>query len=206
MLNGSKIRTLIFDLSEVLIAGFVGIDQAIARHTGTSPDKIIRALDFDLLHALFRGHVTEDVFIEQMTWRLDHRVTATEIKQLIRQNFHQRVPSMDLLLNGLSDYELVLLSDHAREWVAYIHSVHPFLNRFQRQFFSFELGTRKNQPETFARVLTELERQPSECLFIDDNPDNVAVAQAVGLDAIQFQGAAQLQIELARRGILDHHR
>ncbi len=202
MLSANEIRTLIFDLSEVLIAGFVGIDQAIADHVGASPDQIMPMLDLELLFPLFRGHVTEEMFIERMTRRLNHGVTKTEIKQLIRQNFHQRVPGMESLLNRLSGYELVLLSDHAREWVAYIHDVHPFLKRFNRQFFSFELGSMKSEAETFVRVLTALKRQPSECLFIDDNPNNVAVARSVGLDAVQFQGAEELRNELERRNVL----
>lgn len=205
MSNANGIRTLIFDLSEVLIAGFVGIGQTIANHIGASPDQVMPALDLELLFPLFRGHVTEEMFIERMTRRLNHGVTNAEVKRLIRQNFHRRVPGMELLLNQLNDYELVLLSDHAREWGDYIHVVHPFLNQFNRQFFSFELGSMKSQAETFVQVLATLQSQPSECLFIDDNPNNVAVAQSVGLDAVQFQGPEQLRIELERRNILHRY-
>ena len=44
---------------------------------------------------------------------------------------------------------------------------------------------------------------PAEAIFIDDSPDNVAAAAAVGLHAHHFTGAAALRAELQRLGLLD---
>jgi FMN phosphatase YigB (HAD superfamily) len=41
----------------------------------------------------------------------------------------------------------------------------------------------------------------ADCLFVDDNPANVAVAESVGLAGIRFTGAGQLARELATRGV-----
>ena len=44
----------------------------------------------------------------------------------------------------------------------------------------------------FERYLLE----PSESIFVDDNADNVVGARNVGMHAVQFKNAAQLEQEL----------
>ncbi len=111
---------------------------------------------------------------------------------------------MEMLLDQLAmRHELVLLSDHAREWIEYIQEIHPFLRLFQSHHFSYELRQIKRQPSTFTKVLQRIQRQPSECLFIDDSPSNIASAAAIGLAGIQFENAQQLAKELTARSILN---
>jgi HAD superfamily hydrolase (TIGR01509 family) len=95
-----------------------------------------------------------------------------------------------------SRYELALLSDHAREWVAYVQSIHPFLKRFRHTFFSYDLGRTKRDPQAFLTVLDVTSVPAHRCLFIDDNPKNVNVAESVGIPGIRFVNAEQLAAEL----------
>jgi len=109
---------------------------------------------------------------------------------------------MESILRGLdSRHQLVIHSDHAREWVAYVRAVHPFLKRFERAFFSFELGHTKDEPDAFRKVLAALDRRPRECLFIDDQERNVRAAKSVGLATIRFVDPAQLACALEKRNI-----
>jgi hypothetical protein len=39
-----------------------------------------------------------------------------------------------------SPFNLMLLSDQGREWMAYLDATHPFLGLFERRFLSFEMG------------------------------------------------------------------
>ena len=80
--------------------------------------------------------------------------------------------------------------------MAYIKTIHPFLDVFAAQFYSFELKRMKSDPSTFHMVLAALDRQPEECLLIDDSATNVAVAAAVGLSAIRFTTAKELLSKL----------
>lgn len=93
-------------------------------------------------------------------------------------------------------YALPLHTDHAKEWIHYIRSVHPFLQLFRRTFFSFDL---KKGAEAFLEVLEALAVPPRRCLFIDDNAENVSVAESVGLPSIPFVDAEGLIAELRRR-------
>jgi len=69
-------------------------------------------------------------------------------------------------------------------------------------FVSCRTGVRKPDPEAFLGPCRTLGVEPQACLFIDDQPANVAAARRAGLGAIHFRDARSLREELAAQGIL----
>jgi putative hydrolase of the HAD superfamily len=59
--------------------------------------------------------------------------------------------------------------------------------RFDRSFYSCDLGVAKPSVRFFDRVLTELQAQPEEAVFIDDSVANVSAARSLGIDAHRWQ-------------------
>ncbi|MEJ2208029.1 MAG: HAD-IA family hydrolase, partial [Anaerolineae bacterium] len=195
------IETIIFDLSEVLILGMHGIEEVLARRLGIPKDGILRQLGGDVFRNLMRGKVSEDAYLQWVLETYGWRMEPAELKRLLRDNFRHRVPGSISLLEELAGrYELALLTDHGREWMAHIVTIHPFLAWFDDVLTSYDLGRLKADPGTFPVVLDVLDRPPEACLFVDDSVRNVEAARAAGIDAIVFQSAAQLRHELARRG------
>ncbi|HEX7004948.1 MAG TPA: HAD family phosphatase [Trueperaceae bacterium] len=195
-------RAIIFDLSEVLIAGLIGIETSLAERFGMDPEAVLRAFGGTHLDELLHGRSSEEEYLQSVLGVHGWDAGAAELKELIRANFRRRVEGMDEIVEALAErFDLVLLSDHGTEWVNFIRSIHPFLGQFSHQFYSCELGCTKRSPEAFLAVLRELGGTPGDYLFIDDNPGNVEVARGVGLDGIRFTGAESLRDELDRRGI-----
>ncbi|HJM56212.1 MAG TPA: HAD-IA family hydrolase [Planctomycetota bacterium] len=56
--------------------------------------------------------------------------------------------------------------------------------------------------EAFLEPARQLAVRPEACLLIDDSPENVVAAQALGMDAISFKHAGTLTRDLAARGLL----
>ncbi len=56
----------------------------------------------------------------------------------------------------------------------------------------------KPDPRIYRLLLDRYGLKAEECVFIDDNPDNVAGAEAVGFRGIRFHDAEQLRKELER--------
>ena len=196
-------RTLIFDLSEVLIAGLLGIEKPLAARLQIDEQTVLPAFAGQLLEDLCCGRLSEDEYLARILQRQQWSITAPEVKRIIRDNFHHRVPGMEELVSLLArQHELILLSDHAAEWVAYIRDVHPWLRIFQARFFSFELQQTKREPSTFRLVLDAIKRRPEDCLLVDDRAPNLGVAAAIGIRGICFASAAALARELAARGLL----
>jgi putative hydrolase of the HAD superfamily len=200
------IKTIIFDLSEVLISGLCGVEVALSQRLGSSPLEILSALGGDLLRQLCRGEISEDVFLKSVITNNDWSVSLVELKQSIRDNFNRKVAGMENFLNHLTvEYELVLLSDHAKEWILHIQKLHPELQIFQTQIYSFDLGQTKQDPSTFQRVLGMIDRRSDECVFIDDNFGNIERARSVGIQAFHFTDAKTLLADLQKALLLTGH-
>jgi 2-haloacid dehalogenase len=67
---------------------------------------------------------------------------------------------------------------------------------------SGEEGVAKPDPRIFAIAEKRFGHPPEALFFTDDNPSNVAAARSRGWHAHLFDGAAGLQAELVRLGLL----
>ncbi len=188
---------IIFDLSEVLISGLIGVEKNLSAIVHLPEEEILKCFEGDLLQKICRGEISEDVYLQQILAMQGWQISAETLKVNIRTNFHREVEGTgSILLHLAKKHEVVLLSDHAREWITYIKSVHPFLNAFKRTFFSYELGKTKKDSRTFEEVLEKMACQANECWLIDDSAENIAIAASVGINGIQFHNSKQLQEEL----------
>ena len=78
----------------------------------------------------------------------------------------------------------------------------PFLNWFRGVVVSGEVGVVKPDPAIYRHLTSGFGLVAERCLFIDDQPANVAGARAVGMQAVRFVGADALRAELSARGVL----
>ena len=70
------------------------------------------------------------------------------------------------------------------------------LGQFEESFLSFQLGLLKPDPQFFLHILNKMGAPPSECVFIDDTPENVEAARSVGMTGLRFTTNDNLQNSL----------
>jgi glucose-1-phosphatase len=68
---------------------------------------------------------------------------------------------------------------------------------FHRAYYSHEMGMRKPHPEGYLHILADQGLTAAETLFVDDNADNIAGAQAVGLMTHHLQPEERIETALA---------
>lgn len=97
-----------------------------------------------------------------------------------------------------------ILSNMAPDLLRYMRNSPDFkwLSDFSQLTWSCELGISKPDPKIYLYTCQALGVAPAEALFLDDKPENVEAAQALGLSAIQFTTMDDLSQELARRSLL----
>ncbi len=61
-----------------------------------------------------------------------------------------------------------------------------YSTRFDRTFYSYELGLAKPDVRYFNAIVAQLGLAPEQVIFIDDGERNVAAAREAGLHAEQF--------------------
>ena len=90
-----------------------------------------------------------------------------------------------------------VLSDHT-DWLDEIEHAQPFAHAFGRVFNSYYLGACKRETAAFTAVLEALDVAPAQAVFIDDNPDNVARAAALGITGIVYREREAFVADLER--------
>lgn len=106
------------------------------------------------------------------------------------------------LIAGLrEEYTTALLSnawDNLRRLLVELWDIEEV---FDHIFISAEIGLAKPDPSIYQYVIRTLGHSPSEMVFLDDFPENVAAARESGMNAIHFRSREQALAEL--RELLD---
>ncbi len=77
-------------------------------------------------------------------------------------------------------YRLYVLSNMSREFIAFLRRF-PVYGLFDGEVVSCEVHTVKPEPRIYEILLERYGLDPSETLFIDDRPANIAAAEALGI-------------------------
>ncbi len=187
-------KTIIFDLSEVIIKGLLGIEDYFASILKLDKPSIIRSFGGDNIRALFLGKLSEEHYFQQIINTNQLNTNIDELKRIVRSEFNSEIPDMPSFILSLSKtYPLVLYSDHAKEWISYILERHSFLNVFKKMVFSYEQNCLKSDTDAFHKLLTRLNLKSSDVIFIDDTLENVRNAERCGISTIQFNGRFDLE-------------
>ena len=203
------IKNIIFDLSEVIISGYRGIEEVVLESQyGTFENQKLLENEADLdsmrenetFLNLLRGKLTEEEYLNYVLKNKNWNVSVEQLKTVIRSNLNKPIPgTMEIVkqLKAKGNYQLILLSDHAREWMEYIEENNKDLNIFDKKIFSYDIGAVKSDKQTFKTVLEQTGIVADETLFIDDYEKNVKNAEAVGIHGIVFENADQLKKTLS---------
>jgi HAD superfamily hydrolase (TIGR01509 family) len=194
----SPVRAILFDLSDVLVVGLTGVGAVLERRLGYPAAEIERQLRSQPL----LGECTEDEYLRRVKQEYAWEIDLGDLKKSIREHFDQPVPGMVEIVTALAkSYPLYLLSDHGREWIEYIEARHLVLSLFTQKFYSFSLHMRKNDPATYRTVLSLMDCEAQECIFIDDRRAFLDAAARVDLLTILFEDSRHLARDLGERGV-----
>ena len=97
-------------------------------------------------------------------------------------------------------YPLYGLSNWSAEKFAAVRKRYPLFAWFDTIVLSGEEKLIKPDPRIFELLLSKIGRSAGECLFVDDSPHNIAVAQSLGFDTVLFESPVRFKTELLQKG------
>jgi putative hydrolase of the HAD superfamily len=200
------IRAIYFDLGGVIVrTEFQAPRQHLAERFGLEYDGLIK-LVFDSETAIQAtlGLISEDEHWTTVARRL--HLPEWETQAVRDEFFAGDVTDLHLLdfMRGLrKQYKVGLISNawsDLRPWIV----SKKFEDAFDAMTISAEARVAKPDPRIYRIALEELGVAPAESIFLDDFPENVAGARAVGMKAIRFSRPDQALAEL-NQILTDHH-
>lgn len=152
-----------------------------------------------------RAKLNDVTYWQKVGASVGRTYSAAEIAELTRLDIASWVhlqPETVTLVEDLAaaGHRLALLSNAPAE-VADAVAALPVAAHFEHCTFSCYLPAAKPDPGCYQAVLALLGAGPAEVVFLDDRPENVAGAEALGIRAVRFAGAGQARAALARFGI-----
>lgn len=161
-------------------------------------------------HAFDRGAVTSSEVVSRMAARLGQ--PAESLDDLLQGIGEALTPMPDsvavlrelhaLRESGHAVNGLYYLSNMPQRYARYLVRQHDFFACFDGGVFSSDVGLIKPEPAIYKLLQQRFALAPARTLFIDDLPANVQAAQSLGWQAVVFESAAQLRVELVERGLL----
>lgn len=156
-------------------------------------------LDYD------RGELDGSTYWQKVGAWVGRTYSEAEIAELCRLDaeswLHLQAGTVALIEDlAAAGHRLALLSNAPAE-VAEVVAALPLAASFEHCAFSCFLRTVKPEPECYQAVLAQLDASPDEVVFLDDRPENVAGAEAVGIRSVHFTTPPEARAALARLGM-----
>ena len=200
-----SISTIILNLSDTVVAGIPGVESRLSSRHGIAPETVIPAFCHPSVEEACLGMLPEAAYLEKVIESGKWSISPDELRQELFENFRSVVEGMPELLEELSQrgFSLILESNHLREWINQIETIHPFLVEvFEQRVFSFETGQLNKTPAAFAAIAARIERPPAECLYIGNSSTSCEAAEAAGMQVILFHNASELRKCLAELNLI----
>ena len=99
-------------------------------------------------------------------------------------------------------HRIFALSNWSAETFPLAQKKFPFLKEFDGAVVSGYEKCVKPDPQIYHTLLSRYKLHAQDCIFIDDNPNNIQTGKQLGFDAILFTGPQELRAQLHARGVL----
>jgi 2-haloacid dehalogenase len=99
-------------------------------------------------------------------------------------------------------YALFALTNWSAETFPIVKAKYDFFNCFRDIVVSGEVKCIKPEPQIYQILLQKHLLKARECIFIDDNSDNVQAAIMLGMNGIVFENPNQLVKDLKKHSVL----
>lgn len=197
-------EAVIFDMDDVLCRYDLGRRlRALARITGKMP-RDIRAAIWDSGFedaADTGGYPDPGHYLQEFGHRIGYPLTREEWVEARREAM-QPWPDMLALAERIGQQaRIAIYTKNGPLTKAALADLFPDLTKiFSEHYHSFEFGTKKPDPQSFAILMKRMGLEPARCWFIDDKRSNVTGARMAGIGGHHFRSRDKLEPELRALG------
>lgn len=179
------IKNIIFDLGNVILKG----KPSIILENLNLDDELyndIKEKFFNDWSKLDLGLISLDDYFYQCNFK---SIISNEIKERLI-NYYKYRPFNEDVLNVLHDlkrkgYNIYLLSNNNKETANYLRKL-DFYQDISGDVYSCDYNVIKPNIEIYNILLNKFNLIPQECLFIDDDQDNIETATKLGIKSIKY--------------------
>ncbi len=198
-------KCVIFDLGGVIVPfdfkrGYAKMEKLCPYPAAEIPQRLRTT---DLVTRFETGHIEPVAFVAELSRILDLKITYPEFCDLWTSIFLPETLIPESLLERVrARRRLLLLSNTNHIHYSMLERTYPLLAHFDDRVLSYRVGAAKPSEQIYREAIARAGCKPEECFFTDDVEAYVEGARRVGIDAVRFESAEQIEKELRQRGVL----
>ena len=182
------IKNVIFDYGDVICR--FDADHMLGSFCDDPADiELMKKTIFPDWPMLDKGSIEYEDYIERTLGKLPDRLHDT-VRRFFK-DWYRHMPYIDETISLISElkkknYKLYILSN-APVYFSQIISYFDIVKMFDGIVISGNLKMAKPDRPIYEYILNKYKLVPSECLFIDDRPENISGAEKCGINGIVFK-------------------
>ncbi len=182
------VRVIAFDFSGVLFSNGLSIAiQNIKQKFPIEENNIQEALNGDLALGYRTGKESLGEYIQNINKFLNSSLTQSDIINLFFDAYRVIPETVDIIKKlKTKGYKIAYISDNPKDRSEYLENKYHIMQYFDFGLFSWKEGIRKPDIELYRRFIVLAGVLPQEILYIEDKPDNIAPANALGMQSYLF--------------------
>lgn len=198
------IDTLFFDVGGVLLSN--GWDGAGRRHVADE-----MGIDFEefagrhelVADAFETGEIDLSTYLDRTVFHKPRPFDEAEFVEHMLALSRADDASLDLAsrLKRTGRYLMAILNNESKALNQHRIDAFGLRERFHLFLSSSIVGVKKPDERIYRLALEITQRDPSQCLFVDDRPVNLESAADLGMEVVEFTDAASFERDLARLGV-----
>lgn len=203
----NNFKAFLFDLGNVLVSFDHRIAvKRIANFSRKSPEEIYQLFfDSEFTCLYEEGNITSMEFFLKIKSLLGLDINYENFIPIWNEIFFLTNDNLQvhrLTLELKDKYKIFLISNINELHFNYIKQSFKVLDGFEKLFLSYEVRSRKPDPEIYKIAIEHSCALPQQIVYIDDREDLVKTGQGMGLNCFLFKGARELRKELELLGVM----
>jgi putative hydrolase of the HAD superfamily len=156
-----------------------------------------------VVSSLERGKITLDEYLDRTVFYRPRPFSRDVFKEFMCSLSHPDEAALRLArsIAASGRYLLSTINNESKDLNAYRIQTFGLHDIFSLFVSSCYVGLRKPEPAIYKLALEITDRQPEECVFIDDRPLNLDTARRLGMQTIEMKDAGQLSSALQQLGV-----
>lgn len=197
-----QISTVLFDLGNVIAYIDFG---AFWRDLGFRPEEMAPFTEgyTSFTQQYETGLLSTEKYLNELRAVFNQQFTTERLAQAFSCIIRSPVEGIaDIIQKVSQTHQTALVSNTNEIHYSYTQSKVPILTSLQKHYLSYQLHVMKPARGFYDAIIRDQKIFPSKMLFIDDVTENVKAAKYAGMQAIKFEGTAQLETSLKTLGVL----
>ena len=195
------VKAFVFDWGDVIaLMDTPGFAKTIAERHGITADKFH---DIESCHRTKNnaGKLTDLQYVKAINKDLGLSLNKKEFFKEFLEGFVKiNSELIEIIKNLRNNYKIIMLTNNHENFMGYVKKL-EFSRLFNKIYNSYDHKLAKPDPKFFNKVLKDSKLKAEECVFVDDNENNIKAAKLLGFKIVHYKSFEDFVLRIASMGI-----